>query len=310
MRQIPSGSKRSSTCRIASILRSIWAGFAIAGGLFVVPTFAAVQAWAGADRPRLRVIAAVNVLNAAFMVVWRAATCRLCKSWELGVPASFMLLGERQPRRRDHHRAHHAGELDPVTLPRSFSHAFYGLEVKGLENIDKAGGNAIIALNHVSFLDAPLAMTVLPKRPVFAIDVAMSKHWWIKPFTSGVRTMALDPLKPYSLRAIIDAVKNGNRLVIFPEGRITLTGSLMKIYDGVALIADRADAMVVPVRVDGPERTTFSRLTRAQVRRRHFPKITVTILEPVKPQRRPRAERPAPWRHAACGRPSTKSCRT
>ena len=44
------------------------AGLAVAGGLFIVPTFAAVQAWAGADR-RARVIAAVNVLNAAFMVV-------------------------------------------------------------------------------------------------------------------------------------------------------------------------------------------------------------------------------------------------
>ena len=43
------------------------AGLAISGGLYIVPTFAAVQAWAGADR-RARVIAAVNVLNAAFMV--------------------------------------------------------------------------------------------------------------------------------------------------------------------------------------------------------------------------------------------------
>src|SRR5437868_5597157 len=42
------------------------AGLAIAGGMFIVPTFAAVQAWAGADR-RARVVAAVNVLNAAFI---------------------------------------------------------------------------------------------------------------------------------------------------------------------------------------------------------------------------------------------------
>src|SRR5215472_17276593 len=46
-------------------------GLAIAGGLFVVPTFAAVQAWAGAER-RARVVAAVNVLNAAFMVAGAA----------------------------------------------------------------------------------------------------------------------------------------------------------------------------------------------------------------------------------------------
>ena len=44
------------------------AGLAISGGLFIVPTFAAVQAWAGADR-RARVVAAVNVLNAAFITI-------------------------------------------------------------------------------------------------------------------------------------------------------------------------------------------------------------------------------------------------
>ena len=54
---------RDSACAMMVDL----AGLAIAGGLYIVPTFAAVQAWAGADR-RARVIAGVNVLNAAFMV--------------------------------------------------------------------------------------------------------------------------------------------------------------------------------------------------------------------------------------------------
>ena len=86
------------------------------------------------------------------------------------------------------------------------------------------------------------------------------RRWWIQPFLPFVRTMALDPLKPMALRTIINAVRDGNMLVIFPEGRITVTGSLMKIYDGAAMIADKSDAMVVPVRIDGPERTIFSRL--------------------------------------------------
>jgi acyl-[acyl-carrier-protein]-phospholipid O-acyltransferase / long-chain-fatty-acid--[acyl-carrier-protein] ligase len=255
------------------------AGLAIAGGLFIVPVFTAIQVWAGTDR-RARVIAAVNVLNAAFMVVGALILALLQKSG-FSTPILFACIGV-------------ANLLVAIavglTMPASWLNdflsivfrAFFRLEVKGLENIDKAGPNAIIALNHVSFLDPPLAAAILPKRPVFAIDVAMSKHWWIQPFLKFVRTMALDPLKPYSLRDIINAVRNGNTLVIFPEGRITVTGSLMKIYDGVALIADKADAMVVPVRIDGPEATIFSRLKSSQVRRRLFPKITVTVLEPVK----------------------------
>ena len=55
------------------------AGLAIAGGLFIVPVFTAVQVWAGTDR-RARVVAAVNVLNAAFMVVG-AVVLALLKRW-------------------------------------------------------------------------------------------------------------------------------------------------------------------------------------------------------------------------------------
>jgi acyl-[acyl-carrier-protein]-phospholipid O-acyltransferase / long-chain-fatty-acid--[acyl-carrier-protein] ligase len=253
---------------------------AIAGGLYAVPTFAAIQAWAHPDR-RARVVGAVNIINAAFMVIGSVLFGALQQAIGLSVPMSFVVLG--------------VGTLVVAiiiarTMPTSWVidflsivfRAFYHLEVKGYENIAKAGDNAIVALNHVSFLDPPLAMSLLPKRPVFAIDVTMSRHWWIQPFLKFARTMALDPLKPFSLRAIINAVKDGNMLVIFPEGRITVTGSLMKIYDGAAMIADRSDAMVVPVHIDGPEATIFSRLNGSQVRRRWFPKITVNILEPIK----------------------------
>ena len=56
----------------------------------------------------------------------------------------------------------------------------------------------------------------------------------------------------------------------------------MKVYDGAAMIADKSDAEVVPVRIEGLEQTPFSRLSRDQVRRKWFPKVTVTVLEPVK----------------------------
>jgi MFS family permease len=66
-------------------------GLAIAGGLFIVPAFAAVQAWSGADY-RARTVAAVNVLNAAFMTGATVLVAMLQKAG-VGVPALFMMIG-------------------------------------------------------------------------------------------------------------------------------------------------------------------------------------------------------------------------
>ncbi len=255
------------------------AGMAIAGGLYIVPTFAAVQAWAGADR-RARVIAGVNVLNAAFMAGSALLVFGL-QAFGMSTPALFLLLG--------------AGSLFVTvwigrTMPASalsdalsiIYRALFRIEVKGLENLHNAGHNVIIALNHVSFLDAGLAMSLRSRKPVFAIDIGISKKWWVKPFMKLTRAIPLDPMKPMATRTLINAVKDGEALIIFPEGRITVTGSLMKVYDGAALIADKADAEVVPVRIEGLEQTPFSRLSKSQVRRRWFPKVKVTVLEPVK----------------------------
>ena len=66
-------------------------GLAIAGGLFIVPAFAAVQSWSGTDR-RARTIAAVNILNAAFMTGATILVAVMQKSG-VTVPALFLLIG-------------------------------------------------------------------------------------------------------------------------------------------------------------------------------------------------------------------------
>jgi MFS family permease len=66
-------------------------GLAIAGGLFIVPAFAAVQAWAGAEY-RARTVAAVNVLNAAFMTGATIAVALMQKNG-VAVPALFAMIG-------------------------------------------------------------------------------------------------------------------------------------------------------------------------------------------------------------------------
>jgi acyl-[acyl-carrier-protein]-phospholipid O-acyltransferase / long-chain-fatty-acid--[acyl-carrier-protein] ligase len=255
------------------------AGLAIAGGLFIVPVFAAVQAWAGADR-RARVVAAVNVLNAAFMTA-SALIVALLQTAGMTTSQLFVLLGV-------------ASLLVAIAIGRTMPasalsdalsilyRALFCIEVKGIENLNNAGPNVIIALNHVSFLDAGLALSLRNRKPVFAIDIGIAKQWWVRPFLRLANAVPLDPMKPMAIRALIDAVKAGDALIIFPEGRITVTGSLMKVYDGAAMIADKSHAEIVPVRIEGLEQTPFSRLSKDQVRRRWFPKVKVTVLEPVK----------------------------
>ena len=256
-------------------------GLAIAGGLFIVPAFAAVQAWAGADR-RARVIAAVNVLNAAFMVS-ATVVVALLQKFGVGIPTLFLLLGLLNLA---------VAVAISLTMPtRPFNdfllilyRAVFRAEVKGLENLANIPPNSIIALNHVSFLDAGIALSLLGIEPVFAIDTAMAKKWWVRPFMRMTRALPIDPLKPMATRTLIHAVQEGNTLIIFPEGRLTVTGSLMKVYDGAGLIADKSDATIVPVRIDGLEYSYFTRLKGDQIRRRLFPKVKVTVLEPVKLQ--------------------------
>ncbi|WP_298354267.1 acyl-[ACP]--phospholipid O-acyltransferase [Rhodoblastus sp.] len=254
------------------------AGMAVAGGVLAVPSFAAAQAWAPVEK-RARIVAAINVLNSAFMTVGGLATAALQKAG-LSIDGVFALM---------------AGVALigavwmffrlPTSPMRDFVsilfRAFYRLEVKGRDNIAKAGPNAVIALNHVSFLDAALALSLLDHDPIFAIDTGIARRWWVKPFLRLVRVYPLDPTKPMATRGLIHAVRNGETLVIFPEGRLTVTGSLMKVYDGAGMIAEKSGRTIVPARIDGLEASAFSRLSRAQAPRRFLNKVTVTILEPV-----------------------------
>lgn len=163
------------------------------------------------------------------------------------------------------------------TVLRRVLTVLFRIEVNGLENYDRAGEPLLVVANHTSFLDALLLAVFLPDDLTFAIDTHIAKKPWVKPFITFVRVFPMNPTNPLSVKALIRYLRDGNRAVIFPEGRITVTGSLMKIYDGTGLVADRAKAQVLPVRIDGAQYTPFSRL-RGRVRLRWFPQIRLSVL--------------------------------
>ena len=162
-------------------------------------------------------------------------------------------------------------------LLRSLLSLFYRVEIKGLEHYHAAGKRVLIVANHTSFLDGLLLGTFLPDRVSFAINTQISRMWFSRMIKPLVNLFVMDPTNPLSLKSLIRYMQQDNKVVIFPEGRITVTGALMKIYNGPGLVADRSGATVLPVRIDGAQYTPFSRL-RGRVRLRWFPKITLTIL--------------------------------
>ncbi len=156
----------------------------------------------------------------------------------------------------------------------------YKVEIKGLDNYHKAGNKVLIIANHTSFLDPLLLGVFLPDDITFAINTHISQRWWLKPFLGLSHVFPMDPTQPLSLKNLIHHLKhNDSKTAIFPEGRITATGSLMKIYDGTGMVADKSGAAILPIRIEGAQYTHFSKM-RNIFRLRLFPKITIQILPP------------------------------
>jgi acyl-[acyl-carrier-protein]-phospholipid O-acyltransferase/long-chain-fatty-acid--[acyl-carrier-protein] ligase len=249
-------------------------GVALAGGLFTVPLYAILQHRSEPSH-RARVIAANNIINALGMTIAAvAAAALLARGMNMGelfewfgiatIPVAFIA-------------AWVARRVVARGLMQRVLQLLYRVKVEGIEHARAAMPHAVIAANHASFLDGLLLGAFLPGDPIFAVDTFIAKQWWAKPFLMVVNAFPVDPTNPLSIRAMIRAVEGGSPCVIFPEGRITTTGSLMKVYEGPAVIAERTKAALVMVRIEGVEFSPFSRLA-GKFRQRWFPRIRIRIL--------------------------------
>lgn len=137
----------------------------------------------------------------------------------------------------------------------------------------------IVISNHQSFLDGLMLGLFLPLDMVFVVHSEIAKQLKYKILLSLVNYYPIDPSNPMAMKQIVKLVNEGKTLVIFPEGRITVTGSLMKMFEGSAFIAAKTEATIIPVSLKG---LTFSKLSRVNhlYPTKHFPKVTIFIHEP------------------------------
>jgi len=137
------------------------------------------------------------------------------------------------------------------TFFRAAGKAFYNLRLVNEEKLVQEGG-VMMAANHESFLDPPLIgishpenVTYLARKTLFkGIGKWLYTKWDAIPIDQENPDMT-------GLKRIIKALKNGKKVVMFPEGERTMTGDLNPALPGVGLIVAKSQSTVQPMRIFG-----------------------------------------------------------
>jgi 1-acyl-sn-glycerol-3-phosphate acyltransferase len=234
---------------------------AMFGGFYSVPLYALIQSRCEPSY-RARIIAANNILNALFMVLASLMAAALLHAG-LTLPQLYLVVGVLNAV-----VAVYIYALVPEFLMRfivwMLIHSVYRLEKSGLERIPDEGA-AVIVCNHVSFVDA-LVISAACQRPIrFVMDHRIFKLWVISFVFRTGRAIPIAPAKedPQMMEQAFDevarALRDGDLVAIFPEGRITDTGEVYPFRRGVKRILDENPVPVVPIALQGLWGSFFSR---------------------------------------------------
>ncbi len=220
-------------------------------GIYSVPMYALIQLRSQPTH-RARIIAANNILNALFMIASSVLAGALLSAG-LSIPQLFGLVGLANAV-----VAFYIFMLVPEYLLRFVawvaSRFVYRFDVKGDLNIPTEGA-AVLACNHVSFVDAVLLMAASPRPIRFLMDHRIFKVPVLGWLFKLAKAIPIAPQKEdpqayeAAFREAAQVLREGDLLGIFPEGGITKDGTLQSFKGGIAKILAQAQADGVPVSV-------------------------------------------------------------
>ncbi len=265
----------------------------IASGFIVVP-LNSLQQWRAPEQHRGAVISLSNTLAFSGMLVgsllgyWLALLGVTARGIVCGASV-FTLLGTAL-----------AVKAMPIALLRGILlvviHSTYRVKVVGAKNVPSKGG-ALLAPNHVSFIDGIL-LSVAIDRPIrFIVDRAQYERKASKPFMKllGAIPVSQTGGPRQILRALKDAgegLDQGEIVCIFPEGQITRTGAILPFRRGLERIVKGRNAPIIPVHLDRVWGSIFSfsggRFGKKLPEKIRYP-VTITFGRPL-PQETPVAE--------------------
>ncbi len=153
----------------------------------------------------------------------------------------------------------------------------FGLKIIGEEHLIREGP-VLVASNHQSFLDPPLIGNLYQTEMVFLARKTLFVGAFFKWLYPRWNAIPVDQDRPdmSSLKTIIRKLKEGHRVLVFPEGQRTLDGTIGEAAPGIGLVAVKSGAVIQPVRIRGA-REALPRGS-AQIR---FSRITVSVGPPI-----------------------------
>ena len=238
-------------------------------GLYSVPMYALIQLRSQPTH-RARIIATNNILNALFMIVSAILAGALLKAG-FTIPQIFLFVGLANAV-----VACYIFLLVPEYLLRfmalMLSRCVYRFKITGDDHIPTHGA-AVLACNHVSFIDPMLLMAASPRPIYFVMDhriFDMPMLGWLFKLAKAIpmAPRAEDPvLYEAAFEAAAKVLRHGDLLAIFPEGGITKNGELQSFKGGIMKILENAErdgvtAPVIPLALTNLWGSFFSRIER------------------------------------------------
>jgi 1-acyl-sn-glycerol-3-phosphate acyltransferase len=263
------------------------AAIGVFGGFFVVPLNALVQQ---RSRPQAlaRVIGANSILNALFMV---AAALLGAVGLARGLTVLQLILVAAL---LNAVVAIYIYSLVPEFLLRFvcwlLMHTLYRLQKRGAHFPET--GAALLVCNHVSFVDA-LVISAACRRPIrFIMDEAIFNALIVRTLATGMKAIPIASAKDdasileraFELSAA--ALRDGELVCIFPEGRLTPDGHIGPFRQGLTRILDETPVPVIPMAIAGLWGSMFSRRARKiwqRLPRKLWHRVVVRVGEPVAP---------------------------
>ena len=136
--------------------------------------------------------------------------------------------------------------------------SIYRIQVVNPERIPPKGG-ALLLPNHVTFADGLFISAACPRPVRFVMDEAFMAKRSIRLFVSIFNTVTIRKDQPReAIRITIDALRKGDLVCLFPEGQLSLTGTINELRRGFELIAKKATHPLIPIWCDGSWGSIFS----------------------------------------------------